>query len=120
MTIAVACKAGAVPWLVNDDVVMASAEVAQDGRAKRRGLLGRDGMEGCFVIERCRWIHTFGMRFPLDVAFIDADGVVLKTMHMSRNRLGVPVKRANAVIEAEAGAFSRWGLRVGDIVELRA
>lgn len=105
--------------MVNDGVVMASAEVAEDARAKRRGLLGRDEFEGAFVIERCRWIHTMGMRFPIDVAFIDADGAVLKTMRMSRHRMGIPVRGARAVIEAQAGAFSRWGLHVGDVVELR-
>jgi uncharacterized membrane protein (UPF0127 family) len=116
---AAACKAGDVPWLVNDGVVMASAEVPEDGPAKRRGLLGRDSIEGCMVIERCRWIHTIGMRFPIDVAFVDAEGSVLKTMRMSRNRVGIPVRHARAVIEAEAGAFSRWGLHVGDVIELR-
>lgn len=108
-----------MPWLVNDGVVMASAEVAEGSSAKRRGLLGRDGIEGCFVIERCRWIHTIGMRFPIDVAFVDAEGSVLKTMRMSRHRMGVPVRGARTVIEAEAGAFARWGLHVGDVVELR-
>ena len=47
------------------------------------------------------------------------DGIVVKTMQMHRHRVGVPVWRASAVIEAEAGAFSRWGLRVGDVVEIR-
>ena len=106
-------------WLVNDDIVMASADVADGRTAKRRGLLGRDSFEGAFVIERCRWVHTFGMRFPIDVAFVDAEGTVIKTMRMSRHRLGLPVWGARAVIEAEAGAFARWGLHVGDVIELR-
>ena len=107
-------------WLVSDGVVMASAEVADGHRAKRRGLLGRDTIEGAFVIEQCRWIHTIGMRFPIDVAFLDAQGAVIKTMRMSRHRVGAPVWGARSVIEAEAGAFARWGLHVGDVVELRS
>jgi uncharacterized membrane protein (UPF0127 family) len=106
-------------WLVSDARVLASAEVADTRRARRRGLLGRDGLDGALVIERCRWIHTIGMRFPIDVAYLDDDGVVVKTMHMNRFRLGIPVWRASWVIEAEGGAFGRWGLRVGDEVELR-
>ena len=106
-------------WLVSDARVLASAEVADTRRARRRGLLGRDGLDGALVIERCRWIHTIGMRFPIDVAYLDDDGIVVKTMHMNRFRLGVPVWRASWVIEAEGGAFGRWGLRVGDEVELR-
>lgn len=106
-------------WLVSDARVLASAELASDRAGRRRGLLGRDGMDGAFVIERCRWIHTIGMRFPIDVAYVDEGGVVVKTMQMHRHRLGVPVWRASWVIEAEAGAFGRWGLRVGDEIELR-
>ena len=59
------------------------------------------------------------MKFPIDVAYLDADGVVVKTLRMRRGRLGIPVWHARTVIEAEAGAFARWGLRVGDAVEIR-
>jgi uncharacterized membrane protein (UPF0127 family) len=110
----------AVPWLVNHDArVLASAELAESRSARRRGLLGRDHMEGALVLRRCRWIHTMGMRFPVDVAYLDDGGVVIKTMQMHRNRVGVPVWRGDQVIEAEAGAFARWGLRVGDVIDVR-
>lgn len=109
----------AMAWLVCDARVLASAEVADTRRERRRGLLGRDSMEGALVIEPCRWIHTIGMKFPIDVAYLDADGVVLKTLHMHPFRLGIPVWEARTVIEAQAGAFARWGLRVGDEIEVR-
>lgn len=111
-----------MPWLVtkddSDPRVLASAEVADSHTARRRGLLGRDGIEGAIVLRPCRWVHTVGMRFPIDVAFLDDDGVVIKTMQMQRQRVGIPVWRARAVVEASAGAFARWGLRVGDRVEI--
>lgn len=106
-------------WLVSDAKVLASVEVARDRRTRGRGLLGRDGLEGAFLIERCRWVHTIGMRFPLDVAYLDADGVVVKTLRMHRHRMGIPVWKATSVLEAEAGAFARWGVHVGDKIELR-
>ncbi len=59
------------------------------------------------------------MRFPIDVAYLDAEGVVIKTVQMRRHRLAAPVTHARIVIEAEAGAFARWGLRVGDQLEVR-
>ena len=106
-------------WLVNDGTVLASAEVASGRAGKRRGLLGRDSFEGAFVIERCRWIHTIGMRFPLDVAYLDGDGNVIKVVTMRRHRVGLPVMGTAMIVEAEAGAFARWGLQVGHILELR-
>jgi uncharacterized membrane protein (UPF0127 family) len=106
--------------LVTDDArVLASAEIAEARAARRKGLLGRDHLEGALVLRRCRWIHTMGMRFPIDVAYLDEEGVVIKTMQMHRNRVGVPVWRGDLVIEAEAGAFARWGLHVGDVIDVR-
>jgi uncharacterized membrane protein (UPF0127 family) len=106
--------------LVNSDArVLASAEIADGRSARRKGLLGREHMEGALVLRRCRWIHTIGMRFPIDVAYLDAEGTVIKTLQMHRNRVGIPVWRGDLVIEAEAGAFARWGLRVGDVIDVR-
>jgi uncharacterized membrane protein (UPF0127 family) len=106
-------------WLVSDARVLASAEITADRAARRRGLLHRDGIEGALVIEPCRWVHTIGMRFPIDVAYLDDEGFVVKVTRMKRYRIGMPVRHAHLVIEAEAGAFERWELRVGDEVELR-
>jgi uncharacterized membrane protein (UPF0127 family) len=113
------CHASSVAWLVSEARVLASAEVAADRTARRRGLLKRDGLEGALVITPCRWVHTVGMRFPLDVAYLDGTGQVVKTVRMERHRVGLPVTKASWVIEAEAGAFARWGLHVGDVVEVR-
>lgn len=109
-----------MPWLVSEDArVLASADVADSRSARRRGLLDHDHLEGAIVLRPCRWIHTIGMRFAIDVAYLDARGTVIKTMQMHRHRVGVPVWRATQVIEAEAGAFARWGLHVGDVIEVR-
>lgn len=106
-------------WLVSDARVLASAELAATRAARRRGLLGRDDLDGAFVLESCRWVHTIGMRFPIDVAYLDAEGVVTKTCQMNRHRIGLPVMSARSIIEARAGSFARWGLRVGDEIEIR-
>jgi uncharacterized protein len=108
-----------VPWLVSDARVFASADVASNRSARRNGLLGRDGFEGALVLRPCRWVHTIGLRFPIDVAYLDDEGVVVKTARMPRRRVGMPVWNARTVIEAEAGAFERWGLQLGDVIEVR-
>ena len=106
-------------WLVSEGRVLASCETVSQRRDKGRGLLGRDGIEGALVLRNCRWVHTLGMRFALDVAYLDEAGIVVKTVHMRRHRVGAPVWRARTVVEAQEGAFGRWGLRVGDVVEVR-
>ena len=106
-------------WLVSNERVLASAEVASGTGGRAKGLLGRTSIDGAFVLSPCRWVHTFGLRFDLDVAYVDADGNVLRAVRMKRHRLGMPSLRGRSVIEAEAGAFGRWGLNVGDVIELR-
>jgi uncharacterized membrane protein (UPF0127 family) len=108
-----------VPWLVHDGKVLATLEVATSRRARVRGLLGRDGADGALQLDPARSVHTFRMRFPIDVAFCDADLRVLRVVTMPPNRLGVPVWRARSVIEAEAGSFERWGVVAGDRLEVR-
>ncbi len=53
------------------------------------------------------------------MAFCDADLRVLRLVTMPRHRLSRLVWRSRAVIEAEAGAFARWGLQPGDALEVK-
>ena len=106
-------------WLVRDDEVLASLEVADSRRERAKGLLGRDGFEGAIYLAPCRSVHTFGMRFPIDVAFVDRDLVVCRVVQMRPRRLTRLCWRAHGVVEAEAGSFASWDLRVGDQLEVR-
>jgi uncharacterized membrane protein (UPF0127 family) len=108
-----------IGWLVRDDQVLASAEVAVGRMAKARGLLGRDRLDGALVIGGRRSVHSFSMGFALDVAFLDEDMVVIRTLRLRRNRVTMPVWQARWVVEAEAGAFGRWELKVDDVLEIR-
>ena len=106
-------------WLLREGTVLAAAEVADGFGGRARGLLGRTGYDGAMVLPGTRSIHTFGMRFPLDVAFCDPDLRVLDTARVGPLRMTRPRRGCRTVIEAEAGAFERWGLAPGDVLELR-
>ena len=121
-------------WLLREGEVLAAIDIASTRAARRRGLLGRDGIDGALLLRPARAVHTINMRFPIDVAYCapwepPLDGVavhdvvasltVLETVSMPRFRLGRPRLKASCVIEAEAGAFERWGLRGGDRLEVR-
>ncbi|MFF5445271.1 DUF192 domain-containing protein [Streptomyces sp. NPDC012888] len=88
-------------------------EVAASYRARTRGLLGRDGIEGAMLLTPAASVHTFRMRFAIDVAYLDRDFRVLAVRTMRPNRLGLPRPRARHVLEAEAGAMAAWGLVPG-------
>lgn len=108
-----------MPWLVRDGKVLATLEVATSVRDRTRGLLGRDGIDGAILLRPAKSVHTFRMRFPIDVAFCDRDLRVVKVTTLARNRATLPVVKAHAVIESEAGTMARWGVRVGDQLDIR-
>lgn len=96
------------------------ALLAGDSRARRQGLLGRDGLSpgDALVIAPTQGIHTFGMRFPIDVVFADRLGCVVRiadAVPPARVRLAW---RGFAAIELPAGTCRAIALRRGDHVEV--
>jgi uncharacterized membrane protein (UPF0127 family) len=97
-------------------------EIAADARSRARGLIGHPALtpgQG-MLIRPCRWIHMFGMTFPIDVLYVDKHwDVVAVTESLGINRIDRPVLRAQFVVELGAGDIRRTGVRVGDRLELR-
>lgn len=99
-------------------VLATTIEIALDSRSRRRGLLGRDGLaEGsALVIAPCESIHTFFMRFPIDVLFVARSGAIVRAFaNVGAWRLRAAFT-AFAAIELAAGAIDRSGTRRGDRV----
>jgi uncharacterized protein len=92
-------------------------EGAFDSASRRRGLLGRDGLaEGsALIIAPCQAVHTFRMRFPIDVVFADREGRAVRVRsHVGAGRLVFGAWRAFAVIELPAGAARHADVQAGD------
>jgi uncharacterized membrane protein (UPF0127 family) len=86
-----------------------------------KGLLARasvqDG-EGVWL-PQCRAIHTVGMRFPIDVVFVDRNGLVLRICrNVPPNRFALSCRAARAVVELGGGMLDASDLIVGDRLEL--
>jgi uncharacterized membrane protein (UPF0127 family) len=93
-----------------------SVDVADSGAKRRKGLLGRETLaagEGLWIVP-CEAIHTFGMRFPIDLLYLDRDKQVKKVRH------GVPPWRlsaclsAHSVLELASGSIRRTQTKPGD------
>ncbi|HXT72034.1 MAG TPA: DUF192 domain-containing protein [Vicinamibacterales bacterium] len=102
-------------------VVAGQVEIAGDSAARKRGLLGRDGLPpgAALVIAPCSAVHTFGMRFAIDVIFADRDGRVLKIAANVRPRRLAVAWGAFAAIEMAAGEAGRLGVQVGGVLSAR-
>ena len=105
--------------LMVEDRVVASVEVAATRRARRRGLLGRQGIEGAMLLSGARSVHTVGMRFAIDVAHLDSEMRVLTVATMKPGRIGRFPRRARHVREAEAGSLQQFGVNPGVRIEVR-
>ncbi|MFF0970023.1 DUF192 domain-containing protein [Streptomyces sp. NPDC003703] len=101
------------------DGLVVPLELATSYRARTKGLLGRDRVDGALLLSPAGSVHTFGMRVPIDVAYLDRRLRVLAVVTMRPGRLGLPRLRSRHVLEAAAGAMAGWGLRAGVRVEVR-
>ena len=86
-----------------------------------RGLLGTRRLEAGegLWIKPCNQVHMLGMRYAIDVVFLDDDARVLRVVHaLQPNRISPRVKGATSVLELPAGTLTRVGLTEGDRVEI--
>ena len=87
---------------------------------RMRGLLGRAplGPGEAMVIDACNMVHTVGMRYPIDVVFVDRAGTILRICE------AVPPLRmrvcfgARQVIELAGGEAARHGLAAGQVLRI--
>jgi uncharacterized membrane protein (UPF0127 family) len=95
-------------------------EIARSTRDRMRGLLGRDGLPpgGGMLIERCSSIHTFFMKFPIDVIFIDAGGAARKAVPAVGPWRLVSAWGAQDVVELPAGTLARVPVAPGDALRI--
>jgi uncharacterized protein len=82
-----------------------------------RGLLGRPGLdpgEG-LLLRPCRAVHMLGMRFPLDVAFLDRSGTVVAAYpNLPPGGRTSWHRQADGALELPAGTLAASGTREGD------
>jgi uncharacterized protein len=102
-----------------------SAESACSVFKRMKGLIGRSVEE--FAPGKALWIvptegiHTFGMRFAIDVAYLDSKGKVLRLYHvLPPRRFAAIIFTAASVLELPAGTLARTHTEVGDILEFQA
>jgi hypothetical protein len=106
-------------WLLRDGDVVCALDTAESPSERRGGLRGREGLDGALHLEGVRTVHTLGVGFPIDVAFLSSDLTVLRVASLKPWRLSVGGPGARSVVAAQAGSFERWGVREGDQLEVR-
>lgn len=100
---------------------IAVADVADTSISRMIGLLGRAGLEAGtgMVLKPCNMIHTWFMRFPIDVLFVSDEGIVVRAVEALRPfRLAWGGSGASQTIELPAGTLARVGICSGERVRM--
>lgn len=106
--------------LLGDQVVSKNVRIADDAWSRMVGLLNCKSLsEGeSLLIEPCNSIHTFFMKFNIDILFLDKNFKVVKVFRdMPPWRITRPYFSVKRVVEASANSFSK--IKAGDQLELR-
>ena len=85
------------------------------GLLNRKALAADEGL----LIDRCYGIHTVGMRFAIDVVFLDRDLHVLRAVDALRPWRACAVPKAVYVLELAEGAIGRSLTKAGDQIQIR-
>ena len=106
----------------NNRIVARTLLTAFDSASRRKGLLDHDSLAdgSAMIIAPTSAIHTFAMRFAIDVIFVSKDGRVLKVRPHVRPRRIAAAWRAFAVVEMASGAIQLSDTRAGDQLQLSA
>lgn len=98
-----------------------AAEEARTFRQRLRGLIGRASLspDEALILQPCKSVHTFFMRFPLDLVFLDRAGTVCRLITaLPPGRTGPYMPNAYSVIELAAGRIKATGTETGDLIEI--
>jgi uncharacterized membrane protein (UPF0127 family) len=103
-------------------VLATSLEVADSGPKRNKGLLGREGLaqgEGLWIVP-CESVHTFFMRFPIDLVYLDRNNKIKKVRSaVGPWRLSACLS-AHSILELPAGTIRATQTQRGDSLEFSA
>lgn len=102
----------------NSQVVIDEVKLADSFFIRLRGLMFYKELPvKAIALKPCNSIHTFFMKFDIDVLFLDGEMVVLKKIEaLGKNKIIPPVRNAKYVVETSSGGFN--AIHEGDLMSI--
>lgn len=104
----------------NSQVLIPNVKVATSFFSRFLGLMGKKSIaeDQAVCFPRCDSIHTFFMRFPIDVILVGKEGEVVEVVEaMKPWRLMLPRKKVKHVIEMQAHLSKKLGIQPGEKID---
>lgn len=109
-------------WISNKHIKIATKVHMADSFFKRlKGWMGKTHIEDneALILSPCSSIHTFGMRHPIDVLFLDKENAIIFLINnMSPWKISPIKKSATKVVELKNGTIDRYNLEVSDSISI--
>jgi len=106
--------------VTRETIVAERVEVADTSQARKRGLLGRTGLDpgtGLWLVP-CEWVHMFGMKFPIDIVVLDKNDCVVGVQEaLKPGWIGKIFWRAHSTLELPPGAIQSSRTQKGDRIQ---
>jgi len=102
-------------------IIAEKAKITQNFKERSVGLLNRKSLEPgeALLIKPCNSIHTFFMRFPIDVAFLNKEGKVVGIVkNIGAWRLASCIFKGYMTLEMPKGCIDAHGIKTGDFIKL--
>jgi uncharacterized membrane protein (UPF0127 family) len=114
-------KRGALYRAGSNDCLVPEASLTATAWERMRGLLGKPALRAGqgLIIDPCPSVHTFGMGYPLDLAFLDSRWRVLKLVRELPPLRWAGCAAARATLELPPGMLDAAGIATGDVLEWR-
>lgn len=103
------------------EVIADKVTIAQDFRSRSIGLLNRQSLNEneALLIKPCTSIHTFFMKFPIDVLFLSKEGKVIKIEHSLKPwNLSGCLLGCFMVLEIQPGKLAKTAIKLGNSIEI--
>ncbi|MBK8219955.1 MAG: DUF192 domain-containing protein [Candidatus Obscuribacter sp.] len=108
--------------LTKDRVLAERASIARSFFRRLKGLLGTDSLpdgEG-LLLSPCNSIHMFGMKYAIDVIFLDKELVVVDVLeNIAPGKASRVYRKAYCCLELPAGKVNLTGTTIGDKLDFR-
>ncbi len=105
--------------LANADCLIKNVYKTTNFLERMRGLLGKPklGVDEGLLIEPCSSVHTFGMRYTIDVLFLDKQLTIVKTVKSLRPWRMAASYASSIVLELADGSINKLQLKPGQLLE---